>query len=66
MRTWTATNPAGRRRTPRPDQRLVSWLVDGGPRGEREILAYAAGTLIGIAVAIVVLGLVIGVSVVSG
>jgi CBS-domain-containing membrane protein len=46
--------------------RLVTWLVDGGPSGEREVLAYAAGSLIGIAVATVVLTFVIGVSVVSG
>jgi hypothetical protein len=46
--------------------RLVTWLVDGGPSGEREILAYAAGSMIGIAVATVVLTFVIGVSVISG
>ncbi|HZA90892.1 MAG TPA: hypothetical protein VE401_11755 [Solirubrobacterales bacterium] len=46
--------------------RLVAWLVDGGPSGEREILAYAAGSMIGIAVATVVLTFVVGVSVISG
>ncbi len=46
--------------------RLVTWFVDGGPRGERELLAYAAGSLIGIAVATVVLTFVVGVSVLSG
>jgi hypothetical protein len=46
--------------------RLVTWLVEGEPSGEREILAYAAGSLIGIAVATVVLTVVIGVSVISG
>jgi uncharacterized membrane protein len=47
-------------------QRLVTWLVDGGPSGEREVLAYAAGSMIGIAVATVVLTFVVGVSVISG
>jgi hypothetical protein len=46
--------------------RLVTWLVDGGPSGEREVLAYAAGSMIGIAVATVVLTFVVGVSVISG
>jgi CBS-domain-containing membrane protein len=46
--------------------RLMTWLVEEGPGGEREILAYAAGSLIGIAVATVVLTFVIGVRVVSG
>ena len=46
--------------------RLVTWLVDGGPSGEREVLAYAAGSMIGIAVATVVLTFVVGVSLVSG
>jgi uncharacterized membrane protein len=45
--------------------RLLTWLVDGGPSGERELLAYAAGSMIGIAVATVVLMFVIGVSVIS-
>jgi|Tabmets5t2r1_1033131.scaffolds.fasta_scaffold296366_1 hypothetical protein len=43
--------------------RLVSWLVDGGPSGEREMIAYAAGSVVGIAVAAVVLTFVVGVSV---
>jgi hypothetical protein len=47
-------------------RRLVTWFVDGGPRGEREVLAYAAGSLIGIAVAAAVLTFVIGLSVLSG
>ena len=46
--------------------RIRTWLVDGGPSGEREVLAYAAGSLIGIAVATVVLTFVIGVSLLSG
>ena len=46
--------------------RLVTWLVDGGPSGEREVLAYAAGSMIGIAVATVVLTFVVGVSVIRG
>ncbi|MGH2963661.1 MAG: hypothetical protein ACRDL3_15935 [Solirubrobacterales bacterium] len=46
--------------------RLVTWLVEGEPSGEREVLAYAAGSLIGIAVATVVLTLVVGVSVLQG
>jgi uncharacterized membrane protein len=45
--------------------RLLTWLVDGGPSGERELLAYAAGSMIGIAVATVVLMFVIGASVIS-
>jgi hypothetical protein len=43
--------------------RLVTWLVDGGPNGEREAIAYAAGSLVGIAVATIVLTFVVGVSV---
>jgi hypothetical protein len=43
--------------------RLVTWLVDGGPSGEREVIAYAAGSLVGIAVAALVLLFVVGVSV---
>ena len=46
--------------------RLMTWLVDRGPGGEREVLAYAAGSLIGIAVATVVLTFVVGVRVISG
>jgi hypothetical protein len=46
--------------------RLVTWLVQGEPGGERELVAYAAGSLIGIAVATVVLTLVVGVSVLHG
>jgi hypothetical protein len=46
--------------------RLVAWLVEGGPSGERELVAYAAGSLIGIAVATVVLMFVVGVSVLQG
>jgi hypothetical protein len=43
--------------------RLVTWLVDGGPSGEREAIAYAAGSLVGIAVATIVLTFVVGVSI---
>jgi hypothetical protein len=43
--------------------RLVTWLVDGGPSGEREVIAYAAGSLVGIAVAALVLTFVVGVGV---
>jgi len=46
--------------------RLISWLVEGGPSGEREVIAYAAGSLVGIAVAAVVLMFVVGVSVLHG
>lgn len=43
--------------------RLVTWLVDGGPSREREVIAYAAGSLVGIVVAAVVLSFVVGISV---
>ena len=46
--------------------RLISWLVEGGPSGEREVIAYAAGSLVGIAVATAVLAFVVGVSVLQG
>jgi hypothetical protein len=46
--------------------RLITWMVEGGPSGEREVIAYAAGSLVGIAVAAVVLTFVIGVSVLHG
>jgi hypothetical protein len=46
--------------------RLLTWLVDGGPSGEREVLAYAAGSLVGIAVATLVLTLVVGVGLLQG
>ena len=46
--------------------RLVTWLVKGEPGGEREALAYAVGSLVGIAVATLVLTFVIGVSVIDG
>jgi hypothetical protein len=46
--------------------RLLTWLVDGGPSGEREVFAYAAGSLVGIAVATLVLTLVVGVSLLQG
>jgi len=46
--------------------RLFTWLIEGDPSGEREMLAYAAGSLVGIAVAAVVLTLVVGVGVLKG
>ena len=46
--------------------RLVTWLVEGGPSRERELIAYAAGSLVGIAVATAVLAFVVGVSVLQG
>jgi hypothetical protein len=42
--------------------RLVTWLVDGGPSVDREVIAYAAGGLVGIVVAAIVLTFVVGVS----
>ena len=43
--------------------RLVTWLVDEQRSGEREVIAFAAGGLVGIVVAAVVLTFVVGVSV---
>lgn len=40
--------------------RLVTWLMDERPSGEREVIAYAAGSVVGIAVAAVVLTFVAG------
>lgn len=45
--------------------RLLSWFVEGGPSGDREVVAYAAGSLAGIALATLVLALVVGASLVG-
>ncbi len=46
--------------------RLVTWFVDGGPSGDRELFAYAAGSLVGIALATAVLVLAVALSIVGG
>jgi len=46
--------------------RLVTWFAEGGPSGERELIAYAAGSLVGIALATAVLVFAVGVSLVGG
>ena len=45
--------------------RLLSRLIDGDAASESETLAYIAGTLVGVAVAYVVLVLAFGVSYLS-
>jgi hypothetical protein len=46
--------------------RLVTWFAEGGPSGDRELIAYAAGSLIGIALATAFLAFVVGASLVGG
>ena len=45
--------------------RLVTWFAEGGPSGERGLIAYAAGSFVGIALAMAVLVVAVGVSLVG-